>query len=192
MSAIANRCRQITVLNLNYTAVTPASLAPVLLSCTHIEVLKLAGISNWVSSDPVSNMITPFTYPPDRCNIRQIFRRHRTPSQPATCRVADTQTSPDFSIRPVYPSTGGAMSRIAEIRYRFHSCTPSSLADCGSDPATSAKTLPYIELRVEQRHSRFDPPFPSAQDTSLGRSWSAPAPELQSSYGTVLSIDLHK
>ncbi|KAJ6627210.1 RNI-like protein [Mycena sp. CBHHK59/15] len=45
--ATAEKCRQLQTVNLNYTTVTPASLLPLLLACPRLEVLKLAGISNW-------------------------------------------------------------------------------------------------------------------------------------------------
>ncbi|KZT06901.1 uncharacterized protein LAESUDRAFT_652672 [Laetiporus sulphureus 93-53] len=48
--AISKSCPQLAVLNLNYTSVTPASLAPVLLSCHGLEVLKVAGISSWTDA----------------------------------------------------------------------------------------------------------------------------------------------
>ncbi|CCM00956.1 uncharacterized protein FIBRA_03003 [Fibroporia radiculosa] len=48
--AIAKSCSQLTVLNLNYTSVTPISLVPVLTSCRHLEVLKIAGVPNWTDA----------------------------------------------------------------------------------------------------------------------------------------------
>ncbi|KAH9944443.1 RNI-like protein [Epithele typhae] len=48
--AIANHCTLLEVLNLNYTAVPAASLAPVLLNCKQLEVLKVAGIPNWTDT----------------------------------------------------------------------------------------------------------------------------------------------
>ncbi|KAJ7706469.1 hypothetical protein B0H17DRAFT_631541 [Mycena rosella] len=49
LAAVAS-CRQLQVLNLNYTAATPAALQPLLLACTRLEVLKLAGLSNWTDT----------------------------------------------------------------------------------------------------------------------------------------------
>lgn len=47
---MAKNCLQLTSLNLNYTAVPPLALAPVLRNCAALEVLKVAGIQpQWVS-----------------------------------------------------------------------------------------------------------------------------------------------
>lgn len=46
----ATHCPRLSHLNLNYTSVTPLSLAPLLLLVKDkLEVLKVAGISNWDS-----------------------------------------------------------------------------------------------------------------------------------------------
>jgi hypothetical protein len=42
-------CPKLTVVNLNYTAVTPVSLIPLLTGCLELTIIKLAGIQNWVS-----------------------------------------------------------------------------------------------------------------------------------------------
>jgi Leucine-rich repeat (LRR) protein len=47
--AAGTSCPKLTVVNLNYTAVTPISLVPLLTGCLELTVLKLAGIQNWVS-----------------------------------------------------------------------------------------------------------------------------------------------
>lgn len=46
---IGDACPSLTTLNLNYTSVPPVSLLGPLTSCTNLEVLKVAGIQNWVS-----------------------------------------------------------------------------------------------------------------------------------------------
>ncbi|KAJ7900053.1 RNI-like protein [Mycena olivaceomarginata] len=56
--AAAASCPRLQVLNLNYTATTPASLQPVLLACPGLEVLKLAGISNWTDTT-FAKMLSP-------------------------------------------------------------------------------------------------------------------------------------
>ncbi|KIM84624.1 hypothetical protein PILCRDRAFT_390629 [Piloderma croceum F 1598] len=48
--AAAKCCPLLTVVNLSYTSVTPASLVPLALACSHLEVLKLAGIPNWTDA----------------------------------------------------------------------------------------------------------------------------------------------
>ncbi|RPD82610.1 RNI-like protein [Lentinus tigrinus ALCF2SS1-7] len=48
--AIAEHCALLEVVNLNYTSVAPMSLAPLLLKCQHLEVLKVAGIPNWTDT----------------------------------------------------------------------------------------------------------------------------------------------
>ncbi|KAL1952016.1 hypothetical protein VTO73DRAFT_1165 [Trametes versicolor] len=50
LEAAAKHCPQLQVVNVNYTAVTPASLAPLLLNCKNLEVLKVAGIPNWTDT----------------------------------------------------------------------------------------------------------------------------------------------
>ncbi|KAJ6604375.1 RNI-like protein [Mycena vulgaris] len=50
IAAAAASCPQLEVLNLNYTAATPAALQPLLLACPRLEVLKLAGLSNWTDT----------------------------------------------------------------------------------------------------------------------------------------------
>ncbi|KAJ7492896.1 RNI-like protein [Mycena latifolia] len=49
LAAAAASCPHLQVLNLNYTATTPTALQPLLLACP-LEVLKLAGISNWTDT----------------------------------------------------------------------------------------------------------------------------------------------
>lgn len=46
--AAGTSCLKLTVVNFNYTAVTPASLVPLLTGCLKLTVIKLAGIQNWV------------------------------------------------------------------------------------------------------------------------------------------------
>lgn len=48
VEAAAEHCSLLEVVNLNYTAVPPTSLAPLLKQCQNLEVLKVAGIPNWV------------------------------------------------------------------------------------------------------------------------------------------------
>ncbi|KAJ7102203.1 RNI-like protein [Mycena belliarum] len=50
LAAAAASCPQLQIINLNYTTVTPLALQPLLLACPRIEVLKLAGISNWTDA----------------------------------------------------------------------------------------------------------------------------------------------
>ena len=47
--AAAKYCPLLTVVNLSYTSVTPVSLVPLAVACVNLEVLKLAGVPNWVS-----------------------------------------------------------------------------------------------------------------------------------------------
>ncbi|KAH8102600.1 hypothetical protein BXZ70DRAFT_890543 [Cristinia sonorae] len=46
--AVGKGCHNLVTLNLNYTSVTPVSLASVLEKCTALEIIKLAGIPNWL------------------------------------------------------------------------------------------------------------------------------------------------
>ncbi len=48
VEAAAKSCPLLAVINLDYTAVTPLSLAPLLRNCDRLEVLKVAGVPNWV------------------------------------------------------------------------------------------------------------------------------------------------
>lgn len=48
--AVADHCPKLKILNLNYTAVPPVSVAGVLENCPHLETLKVAGIPNWTDS----------------------------------------------------------------------------------------------------------------------------------------------
>ncbi|KAI0361698.1 RNI-like protein [Trametes cingulata] len=48
VEAVAKHCPHLEVLNLNYTAAPPVSLAPLLLNCKQLRVLKVAGIPNWL------------------------------------------------------------------------------------------------------------------------------------------------
>lgn len=47
-SAVAKKCPKLTALNLSYTSANPVHVAPILLACPDLEVLKVAGISSWV------------------------------------------------------------------------------------------------------------------------------------------------
>ncbi|KAJ8084219.1 hypothetical protein PM082_002986 [Marasmius tenuissimus] len=48
--AIAKSCPHLKVANFNYTSAPPVSIGDLLLSCRELEVLKLAGISNWTDA----------------------------------------------------------------------------------------------------------------------------------------------
>ncbi|KAI0724492.1 hypothetical protein C8T65DRAFT_798165 [Cerioporus squamosus] len=50
VEAAAEHCPLLEVVNLNYTAVPPPSLTPLLKRCEHLEVLKVAGIPNWTDA----------------------------------------------------------------------------------------------------------------------------------------------
>ncbi|CAL1695972.1 unnamed protein product [Somion occarium] len=49
-AAVATGCPHLNKLNLNYTSVTPVSLAPILKGCGELEVLKVGGIPNWTDA----------------------------------------------------------------------------------------------------------------------------------------------
>ncbi|KAI0732332.1 RNI-like protein [Fomitopsis betulina] len=49
-SAVAKKCPKLTVLNLSYTSANPVHVAPILLACPDLEVLKVAGISSWTDA----------------------------------------------------------------------------------------------------------------------------------------------
>ncbi|PCH33581.1 RNI-like protein [Wolfiporia cocos MD-104 SS10] len=48
--AVAKHCPQLTVLNLSYTSVLPANIAPILRACANLQTLKCAGISSWTDA----------------------------------------------------------------------------------------------------------------------------------------------
>ncbi|KAF4605393.1 hypothetical protein EYR40_004177 [Pleurotus pulmonarius] len=51
MQATAKNCTELRLVNVNYTSVTPLSLVPLIQVCgQHLEVLKVAGISNWTDT----------------------------------------------------------------------------------------------------------------------------------------------
>ncbi|RDX55923.1 RNI-like protein [Lentinus brumalis] len=50
VEAAAEHCPLLEVVNFNYTAAPPTSLAPLLKQCEHLEVLKVAGIPNWTDA----------------------------------------------------------------------------------------------------------------------------------------------
>jgi hypothetical protein len=52
IEAAAKFCPSLISANLNYTAVTPVSLIPLVCACPLIEVLKVAGTANWVRRHP--------------------------------------------------------------------------------------------------------------------------------------------
>jgi hypothetical protein len=47
--AVAAHCPELRSLNLSYTAVNPIHLSSVLQNCRQLQILKLAGLYNWVS-----------------------------------------------------------------------------------------------------------------------------------------------
>ena len=53
-------CPKLTVVNFSFTSVTPVSMAHILRNCKELEVLKLAGIQNWVSRTHLTS--EPLTY----------------------------------------------------------------------------------------------------------------------------------
>ncbi|KAI0639336.1 RNI-like protein [Trametes polyzona] len=48
VESVAKHCPPLEAINLNYTSVTPASFAPLLLQSAELAVLKVAGIPNWL------------------------------------------------------------------------------------------------------------------------------------------------
>ncbi|KAG6850816.1 hypothetical protein H0H93_008119 [Arthromyces matolae] len=50
LRAIAQNAPNVQVLNLSYTSVTPAFMAPVLNRCSHLKVVKVAGIQSWTDT----------------------------------------------------------------------------------------------------------------------------------------------
>ncbi|KAG5718610.1 F-box/LRR-repeat protein 2 [Termitomyces sp. T112] len=50
MQAVAQNSKSLRILNVSFTSVTPASLAPIVRACPHLEVLKVAGIQNWTDT----------------------------------------------------------------------------------------------------------------------------------------------
>jgi hypothetical protein len=50
VTAAAKNCQNLLTVNLSYTSVTPLALLPLLLATEQLEVLKLAGLPSWVSS----------------------------------------------------------------------------------------------------------------------------------------------
>jgi hypothetical protein len=48
VKAAATSCPELVTVNLNYTAVTPVSLVPLVTLCKNLAVLKVAGVPNWV------------------------------------------------------------------------------------------------------------------------------------------------
>ncbi|KAH9898467.1 RNI-like protein [Cubamyces lactineus] len=48
VKAAAEHCQHLEIVNLNYTAVPPLSLATLLLNCKQLSTLKVAGIPNWL------------------------------------------------------------------------------------------------------------------------------------------------
>ncbi|KAH9937628.1 uncharacterized protein B0H18DRAFT_203465 [Fomitopsis serialis] len=49
-NTVVQTCPSLAVLNLSHTSVTPAFVAPILLACRDLEVLKVAGISSWTDA----------------------------------------------------------------------------------------------------------------------------------------------
>ncbi|EGO03558.1 hypothetical protein SERLA73DRAFT_119251 [Serpula lacrymans var. lacrymans S7.3] len=56
VQAAASSCPSLQVVNLNYTVIPPSSLITLFINCRALEVLKVAGVPNWVSSSfpPIS------------------------------------------------------------------------------------------------------------------------------------------
>ncbi|KAI0374236.1 RNI-like protein [Pilatotrama ljubarskyi] len=50
VEAAAKHCPLLEVINLNYTAVPPVSMALLLLNCKQLQVMKVAGIPNWTDT----------------------------------------------------------------------------------------------------------------------------------------------
>jgi len=76
-AALAKHCTgQLRTLNLSYTSVLPIAVAPIVSSSDELEVLKLAGINNWVQLFSLSTFLL---------NAALILRIYRL-----------TQTSPNF------------------------------------------------------------------------------------------------
>ncbi|KAH9835617.1 RNI-like protein [Rhodofomes roseus] len=49
-NVVAKTCPKLAALNLSYTAITPAFVVPILSACGDLEVLKVAGISSWLTA----------------------------------------------------------------------------------------------------------------------------------------------
>lgn len=59
LEAVASKCPKLQVLNMNYTVATPQSLMLVLLGCSSLEVLKIAGIPKLIAGS-VSTIIKTY------------------------------------------------------------------------------------------------------------------------------------
>jgi hypothetical protein len=99
LAAAAKYCPLLTVVNLSYTSVTPASLVPLIVACPHLEVLKLAGIPNWASAHYTYSATTEFKQmmDSDRFNFCKISCGRRS------AKGFQTSKSPHFKASPNFP-----------------------------------------------------------------------------------------
>lgn len=62
VTAAANSCPRLKLLNLNYTSAPPAAVGLLVNACRDLEVLKLAGITSWARYLFVHIVRAIFTY----------------------------------------------------------------------------------------------------------------------------------
>ncbi|KAJ6509256.1 RNI-like protein [Mycena vitilis] len=152
--AAAASCTRLQVLNLNYTAVTPVSLQPVLLACPGLEVLKLAGISNWTDTT-FAKMLSPDLSLPNirnlklsRLSISEVSLNALLPLCPALRRLDISFTAVRHPLTGPYPlpaleklsltSTGTSNADLLALLSRLPGLTTLALGALGASPRSIA------------------------------------------------------
>ncbi|KAF7339703.1 hypothetical protein MSAN_02185700 [Mycena sanguinolenta] len=149
--AAAASCPHLQVLNLNYTAATPASLQPVLLACPGLEVLKLAGISNWTDTT-FAKMLSPDLALP---NLRTL----------KLARLSISETSLN-ALLPLCPALRRLDISFTSVKH--------SLLTSDDVPALEKLSL-HLHLHLQPRPPRAPPQAPRPKNARPGRAGRKPA-----------------
>ncbi|KAJ6574828.1 hypothetical protein B0H19DRAFT_614988 [Mycena capillaripes] len=153
LSAAAS-CTRLQVLNLNYTAATPMALQPVLLACPGLEILKLAGISNWTDTT-FAKMLSPDLSLPNlrnlklaRLSISEVSLNALLPLCPALRRLDISFTTVRHPLTGPYPlpaleklsltSTHTSNADLLTLLPRLPGLTTLALGALGASPRSIA------------------------------------------------------
>lgn len=165
---IGNSCPSLTALNLNYTSVPPASLLGPLTSCTNLEVLKVAGISNWVSecTNHVNHIADPPRDRPDRWHLRKASYWTHTRTRRDPIPYEKPQIPPTGSLRNLGVRFHCALSKPDPPGRLLYPYSPSSAID--SHSTCSGKVVAHIDGAVRYGCRFLDQHLAEPTNTLLG------------------------
>ncbi|KAF9036413.1 RNI-like protein [Hymenopellis radicata] len=145
VGTVASTCPELRVANFNYTSVPPSSLAPLLVSCPRLEVLKVAKVSNWTDST-FTKFLSALDSDFRHVCLKTLKLRHTAlsdNSMTALINICPNLQRLDVSFTSVRrPSTW----LVPEIGSQIEKLSLTSTATSGSDLLGVIKNLPHLKI----------------------------------------------